>query len=209
MAGTDKLSIIADELAQTGDNIPAVADDGSDEWTVCSPAYDAAVAETIEGHSWNFATNVATLVRQADSPDDEYDDAYAKPNQCLHVIWVRANDQTIDYKIINNLICLSARGAVITCKFIYDPGVANWPAMFTKIIRQRVRAAIYSGVHEDTQTGLIWEKMARDSLAEARTRVDQESPKRAPFNSRAIMTRRVRRPWVATPLGWSGTNAPD
>lgn len=209
MAGNDKLSIIAGELAQTGDYIPAVADDGSDEWTVCSAAYDDAVAETLEAHSFNFATNVETLVRQNDSPDDEYDDAYARPNQCLHVIWVRANDQTIDYKIINNQICLSARGATITCKFIYDPGVANWPALFAKIIKDYVRAAIYAGLHEDPQLALAWEGKAEKALAEARSRVDQESPKRAIFNSRAIMTRRVRRPWVRTPQGWSGTDAPS
>jgi hypothetical protein len=47
----DKLSTIADELAITGNNVPQTADDGSDEWSVCSPAYEAAVAQTIEAHT--------------------------------------------------------------------------------------------------------------------------------------------------------------
>lgn len=191
---SDKLSIIADELAQTGDHIPATADDGSDEWTTCSPAYEAAVAETVEAHSWNFDTQVATLVRQNDSPDETYDDAYAKPNQSLHLIWVRLNGAPVDYKIINNQVCLSAGGGVVAAKYVLDQGAANWPALFTKIIRARVRAAIYSGLHEDPQTGLMWEKMATGYLADARTRVDQESPKRAPFLSRAIRARFSRRP---------------
>jgi hypothetical protein len=138
----DKLSIIAGELAQTGDNIPAAADNGSDEWTVCSPAYDSAVAETIEGHSWNFDTNITALVRQGDSPDEVY---------------------------------------------------------------ARVRAAIFCGLHEDPQTGLMWEKRADQFLAEARTRVDQESPKRAMFNSRARASRYTRRPFVSSPMAWTGT----
>jgi hypothetical protein len=205
----DKLSIIAGELAQTGNNIPAVADDGSDEWTVCSAAYDTAVQETIEAHSWNFDTQIATLVRVGDSPDNLYDDAYAKPDQSLHLIWVRLNDRTVDYKIINNLVCLSAAGLPVTAKYVIDQGPANWPPLFSKIIRLNVRAAIYSGLHEDPQTGLMYEKLARDALAAARTRVDQESPKRAPFNSRAIYARRVRRPFINSPAGWSGTDVPN
>ena len=190
----DKLSIIADELAQTGNTIPAAADDGSDEWTVCSPAYDNAVRETIEAHSWNFDTQIATLVRQGDSPDEQYDDAYAKPNQSLHLIWVRLNGAPVDYKIINDQVCLSAGGGVVTAKYVLDQGAANWPALFTKIIGARVRAAIYSGLHEDAASGLAWDKRADGFLAEARTRVDQESPKRAPFLSRAIRARFSRRP---------------
>jgi hypothetical protein len=205
----DKLSIIADECARTGNNIPAAADDGSDEWNVCSPAFDAAVAETIEGHSWNFDTNVASLVRQNASPDDLYTDAYAKPNQCLHIIWVRLNDQTVDYKIINNQICLTSNGWTPTAKYIVDNGMANWPALFTKVIRAYVRSAIYRGLHEDPETADREEAKAQAYLQEARTRVDQESPKRAPFNSRAIAARRVRRPWISTPAPWSGTDVPD
>lgn len=197
-AAADKLSIIADELAQTGNNIPATADDGSDEWTTCSPAYEAAVAETIEEHSWNFDTQVATLVRQNDSPDATYTDAYAKPNQSLHLIWVKLNGVPVDYKVINNQVCLNAGGGIVTAKYVVDQGAANWPALFTKIIRARVRAAIYSGLHEDPQTGLVWEKMAKGYLADARTRVDQESPKRAPFLSRAIRARFSRRPLAGT-----------
>lgn len=205
----DKLSIIADELARTGNNIPAVSDDGSDEWTVCSPAFDAAVAETIEAHSWNFDTRIASLVRQNASPDDLYTDAFAKPNQCVHLIWVRLNDQTVDYKIINNQVCLSAGGRTVTAKYVLDQGTANWPPLFAKVIRLLVRSAIYRGLHEDPATADREEAKAMAALADARTRVDQESPKRAPFNSRAVAARRVRRPFVNSPAGWSGTDVPD
>lgn len=202
----DKLSIIQDELGRTGNNIPATADDGSDEWTVCSPAYDTAVAETLEGHSWNFDTQIIALNRVGDSPDDMYDDAYAKPDNSLHVIWVRVDQGPIDYKIINNQICLTANGGAITAKYVLDQGASNWPAMFTKIIRCLVRSAIFGGLHEDPQRADVEENKARMALMEARTRVDQESPKRAGFNSRAIAARRGRRPHINSPRGWSGTD---
>lgn len=205
----DKLSIIVDELILTGNDTPAVADDGSDEWNVCSPAFEAAVAETIEAHSWNFDTRIATLVRAGDPDDDLYQDAYAKPNQCLHLIWVRLNDQTVDYKVVNNQIYLTASGRTPTAKYMVDQGMANWPPLFTKIIRGHVRAAIYRGLHEDPTTADREEAKAMGYLAEARARIDAESPKRAPFNSRAIAARRVRRPFVNSPAGWSGTDVPN
>lgn len=206
---TDKLSLINDELARTGNNLVAVEDDGSDEWTVCGPAFDASVAETIEAHSWNFDTRIATLNRAGNPDDALYQDAYAKPQGALHLIWVRLNNQTVDYKIINNQVCLTAGGGVVTAKYVIDQGVANWPPSFAKVIRLLVRAAIYSGLHEDPQTGLTYEKLARDALRDAQTRVDQEQPKRSPFNSRAIAARRVRRPFINSPPGWSGTDVPN
>ena len=211
---SDKIGIINSELAQTGNATVAVEDDGSEEWNVCSPAYDVGVDVTVERHDWNFGTNIATLQRVGDSPDDEYDDAYALPNGQLSIVWVRLAsgggiDQPADFKIINDLICLTSSGLRPKCKFLVNPGEQNWPPLFAAVIRLLVRAAIYRGLNEDAAQADKEEKKAEAILNEARTRVDQSSPKRAMFNSRAVMSRRVRRPWVGSPAGWSGTGVPD
>ena len=39
-----KIDLINSALSQTGDNLVATADDGSDEWNTCSPAYERALA---------------------------------------------------------------------------------------------------------------------------------------------------------------------
>lgn len=205
----DKLSIIASELALCGENIPATADDGSDEWNVCSPAYDIAVPLTTERHTWNFATNVIAANRVGASPDALYDDAYQVPPGSLRIVWVRLGDMTVDYKIINNQICLSARGQHVNVKVVVDPGYQNWPPIFTAIIRLLVRSAIYRGLREDDQGADRQEAKAEAMLQEARTTVDQNAPKVAAFNSRAVSSRRMRRPWTRRPLGWSGTDVPN
>lgn len=215
----DKLSIIAAELALTGNNIPSVADDGSDEWNVCSPAYDIAVPLTLSRHSWNFGTQVVTLNRVGDSPDTQFTDAYAMPPACLGLIWVRVDgagvesapafdDVPVDYKIINNQICLTAEGGSVTAKFEANPGIQNWPPLFTAVIRLLVRAAIYRGFHEDQTQADREEAKAEAMLSEARTRTDQQQPKRAVFNSRALAARRIRRPTTISPPGWGGTGIP-
>lgn len=218
----DKLSIISDQCSELGENPPATADDGSTEWNVCSPAYERAIQETIEQHNWSFETTIATLVRVGPSPDDMYTDAMAMPNACLQLIWVRkgeapfgqGNDFPADYKIIGNQICLNLENDTLqaTAQYVLDPqtvGTGPWPPLFTKIIRERVNAAICFGLREDDQAGFAWMKQAEATLQEARTRVDQQQPKRAMFNGRARYARIVRRPWISTPFPWGGTGTPS
>jgi hypothetical protein len=213
----DKLSIISDQCSILGETPPAAADDGSPEWNCCSPAYEAAIQETIQEHDWSFDTSVATLVRVGASPDDMYSDAMAMPNACLQLIWVRLSespgaDMPADYKIIDNNICLNLDAYTATAKYVVDPqtaGTGAWPPLFTKIIRFRINAAICYGLQEDQEAGMKWDAAAAAVLQQARTRVDQQQPKRATFNSRAISARYVRRPFIRTPVGWSGTGTPN
>lgn len=205
----DKLSIINGALGELGENLVAVADDGSDEWNCCSPAYENAVPETIEAHDWGFDTTVVNLVRTGAPTDDLYTDAMAMPVDSLHLIWVRVRDVPADYRIINNQICLSLNGYTATAKYVRDNGTGAWPPSFVKIIRTRVMAAIFTGLREDVDGGLKLHAMADKLLQEARTRVDQQQPKRAVFNSRAQGARLVRRPFVNTPASWGGTGVPS
>lgn len=216
----DKLAVINGELAVTGNNLVATADDGSDEWNTCSAAYDIAVPLTVERHNWNFATQIAPLNRVGASPDDQFTDAYAMPDGSLALIWVRldqagvetapaVNEYAADYKIINNQICLTSNGAIPTAKFVANPGIQNWPPLFTAVIRLLVRSAIYRGLHEDTSQADREEAKAEAMLHEARTRTDQQEPRRRIFNSRALAARRVRRPVNISPPGWGGTGNPN
>ena len=206
----DKLSIINDVLAETGNNLVAVADDGSDEWTVASPAYDKAVENCLQARNWNFDTAIATLVRVGASPDDLFNDAMAMPGNTLHLIWVRVNDVPADYRIIGNQICLNLNNFIATAKYLVDTQVTGaWPPDFAETIRRWVMAAVYRGLHEDPQSADIQEKAGMLALTIASTRAAQQDPKRATFNSRAITARIVRHPWIRTPFSWGGTGVPD
>lgn len=206
----DKLSIINDVLAETGNNLVAVADDGSDEWTVASPAYDKAVENCLQARNWNFDTAIATLVRVGASPDDLFNDAMSMPANILHLIWVRVNDVPADYRIIGNQICLNLNNFVATAKYLVDSqNTAAWPPLFAETLRRWVMAAVYRGLHEDPSAADIQEKMGMVALTQASTRAAQQDPKRATFNSRAKSSRLVRHPWISTPFSWGGTGVPD
>ncbi len=75
-------------------------------------------------------------------------------------------------------------------------------------LRTFVLAGIYRGLHKDPAEARQQEAAARMLLQEARTRSDQEEPKRAIFNQRITAARRVRKPFPVTPGGWGGAGWP-
>ena len=104
----DKVGVINSALALTGDNLVAAADDGSDEWTVASPAYERALAYIMEGHTWGYAAQVVVLQPSPTPPQDTaWDTAYPIPSNCVHIIWLKiSNDITVSPQSIVNALTL-------------------------------------------------------------------------------------------------------
>lgn len=259
-----KLDVVNAALALTGNNLVAAADDGSDEWIVGSAAYEHAFEYALDGHDWKQITNVVTLNPTGVAPaDPEFDTAYAKPADCVHIIWVRqymppttpipplplpplavgpgytattlGSGRSITYQVLNNQIVVNnysqppgsppppgTTPISILMKYVSSnpPGIvvngqaqpaAAAPQMlrtFMTALTRFVMAGIYRGMHEDIASANITEQQAMALLAEAKTRSDQEMPKRAMFNSRLLASRRVRRPYPTIPVGWTGTGVP-
>lgn len=114
----DKLGLLNQALQLCGDNTINTYNDGSDEWNVASAAYEAAIEFMIEDHGWKGLTNIVQVQRAGPSPDDQFADAYNKPTDCVHLIWVRlslsglsSDDTATVYRIIGNQICLNANGS--------------------------------------------------------------------------------------------------
>lgn len=236
----DKLSCINAALALTGDNQVAVADDGSDEWNVCSPAYERALGYMMDSHSWGYATQVIVLQPSPTPPQDTaWDTAYPIPSDCIHIIWLKINQNTTDsptsttatpvlYDIAGTpngpVIVVNAQGgppppnppavpAQITLKYVSNQATlsdaTSGTPTFITALQAFIQSAIYRGLHEDVVEAASMEKMGERLLQMARTRYDQQKPKRQFWNSRMAASRRIRRPWP--PLGidnWGGSNTP-
>lgn len=203
----DKLQVIQNACELTGDNVPIVAEDGSEEWAKASVAYEMALPYAIEGGNWKFGTKVVTLTPTGVVPTDtQFDTACAKPPDCLHLIWVMLNAAPVVYQILNNQIVLNAQGQTpITAKIVAAPTMDQVTPTFATALTSFVMSGIYRGLHENiSEADKMWAK-AESLLDRAKTRSDQEQPKRAMFNSRLTAARSVRRPWPREPSGWNGT----
>lgn len=217
----DKLTLINAALSQTGDNLVDAADNGSDEWNIASPAYEDALPAMIEGHSWYWGTDVRTLPPAGNVPDDDqFDTAYNLPSDLVHLIFVRLDDRPCVWGLLNNQLVLNAMGTtlpapgvtpgVVTIKGCFainsDPTFAT--PLFVSALKRFVMSGIYRGLHEDTVEAAKMTGEAMSILAMAKSRHDQQLPKRSFFNSRIRAARRIRRPWPPVPGGWSGTGSP-
>ncbi|MEO6381983.1 MAG: hypothetical protein ABIO35_08295 [Nitrobacter sp.] len=219
----DKLGVVNSALSQCGDNLCSVVDDGSDEWTTASPAYERALGYIMENHTWGFATKVSTLTASATVPtDDQYDTAYNLPPDLVHLIWVRIDDRPCLWDILAGQLVVNAQGGppppspavtplAVTAKYVSqdrsDPTYGT-PTMVLALISM-VMSGIYRGLHEDPgEANKMWAGGVM-MLQEARSRYDMQKPKRSMFNSRVSAARRIRRPWP--PVGnnsWGGSGSP-
>jgi len=222
----DQLGVINQALILSGNEPRSAVNDGSDEWTVGSAAWDAAIEALFEEHDWGFLTNVQVLQRAGTPSDPWYADAYALPPDCMHVIWVRlamsnGNDAPVQYQILNNQIILNAAGfgppappnptrGTVTVKYVSNGnGPETFTPLFMKALRFFVMSGIYRGLNEDFAEANALYQQGVAATAQARSRSDQQQPKRRFFNSRMRMTRRVRHPWGVSPLGWTDTGRPN
>jgi hypothetical protein len=224
----DKLALINSALAQTSNNLVAASDNGSEEWEVCSPAYERSLAFIIEQHPWCWTRTMKTLVPAANIPaDPQWDTAFNLPADLVHLIYARIENRPCIYQVMKgpdgspSQLCTNAQGgppapippqvpAPVTIAYISSDtsDLQNATPTLALALEQYVIAGIYRGLHEDAAMAMQQLKFAELTLARAQTRHDQQMPKRALYNSRMLAARRLRRPWPPVPGGWYGSGTP-
>lgn len=234
----DKVAVINSALLGTGDNTVAAADDGSDEWNCAGSAYETALAYVMESHNWGYATQVVVLQPSPTAPQDtNWDTAYPLPNDCIHILWLKINKNSpitsntatltlydIQGTPTGPVIVTNAQGgppppvppltpATITLRYISNSGALcdaqNGTPTLILALQTYVMSGIYRGLHEDVVEADKVYGQAEKMLQMARTRYDQQKPKRQFFNSRMRASRRIRRPWPS--IGndnWGGGGNP-
>jgi hypothetical protein len=197
-----KLSIINTALLLKGQNTVNEEDDGSQEWNVCSAAYDQGAKHLLQEHDWKFATDIVELSRVGDSPDHAYEDEYARPSNVLQVIWVKLTDdvsentsgfETTDWKLVGNKILVSDGGVEVVAKVVLEPDPNEWPPMFVSALQEYVFSGIEGGLKKNINAEMAHKSSALEFLNRAKTRTDQQEPKRALFKTRHRTARRYRR----------------
>lgn len=229
-----KIDLINRALALTGNNLINTLEDGSDEYNVCSPAYEDALAVLIEEHAYGWSTEVRILAPSPTAPaDTDWDTAYPLPIDLLHLIWAKINqdadapsnnqvNQPVLYDILNGQLVVNAQGgpppptlpqtpAQITIKGVFttNAGPEAGTPLFVRALMGFVMSGIYRGLEGDKDEADKTFKAAMAIAQQARSRYDQQKPKRQFWNSRITASRRVRRPWPQIGIdSWGGSGTP-
>lgn len=213
MYAVDKLSIINDALIATG-NLPVAVDDGSDEWIAGSSYYERCLPLVLARHDWKFATDIKALTRAGASAYPGFVDMYEMPADCLWLrdCWdKRDGDQAarfsadrrgqsregvplppFDYRIIGGLIHCTAPDGVFAF-YIQNPRATDaFPVGFTEVLRLEIEALLARGFNEDATSAPALKALAMKELSEARSRDDQQEPRKVIFRSHLLDARRRR-----------------
>ncbi len=213
----DKLTLLNRALAVTKCNPVAVLEDGSVEYNVCSPAYEDGLACLIEEANWGFCTKVAILQPSPTAPDDnDWDTAYPLPNDLVHIIWVKINQnedptstqsRPVLYDILDNELVVNAQGGPpppdpavtpfqITMKYastLNNAPEAGTP-LFVRALTMYVMSGIYRGLRDNPTEAAKMFQAAEAIAQRSRTRYDMQKPKRSLWRSQISAARSTRLP---------------
>lgn len=169
--------------------------------------------------------------------DTDWDTAYPLPNDLVHLIWAKVNqnagnptspftNQLTLWSIMGSptgpILVINSQGgppppspprtpAQVTIKYISNSGAlsdsTNGTPTLIMALQSFVMSGLYRGLHEDTAEGDKMWMAGEQMLQRARTRYDQQKPKRQFFNSRISASRRVRRPWPPVGTGNWGSGS--
>lgn len=186
----NRLSIVNDALAETGNNTIEEEDDGSDEWDVASRGYNNHLPILLEAHPWKFATTTETLDADDSPSPDRYPYAYSMPARSLFLVDVTLGGQRIDYAIIGNLICCSVNSTELLGLFVQIPSNAAVTNSFFGVLRKRVEASCLRGLNEDYNEARMRDREADAMLLAEQSRVDRQQPRQEARRSRMLERRR-------------------
>lgn len=170
-------------------------------------------------------------------PDTDWDTAYPLPNDLVYLIWAKVNENVgnpaasvtnqltlYGIEVVGGVTCLviNARGgpppppttvtpAQVTIKYISNQGAladaSNGTPTLIMALQSFVMSGIYRGLQQDPAEGDKMWQAGMQLLQEARTRYDQQKPKRGFWNSRITASRRIRRPYPAQGTGSWGSGS--
>lgn len=199
-----KRSIIDDALANTANNLSVDTDQTADtadqtaEWRNGSRAYDREIRILLQRHPWSFAKETAALDQadEDDNPSNRYGYAYEWPYGALWLQKVEVpGGAGIEYEIIGQYICTDYDGTdddAPIATYVVQPQASDISDLFFECLRTKVEVSLLRSLNEDYGEANARDKMAEQMLLPlARTRTDQQAPKRRAFKSRILERRRA------------------
>lgn len=214
---SDKLTLINQALANTGNNLVTTPDDNSDEWRVGSSSFDQWVQTLLYNGEWKFATKIATTTsRIGNSPFPGFSDVYDMPMDCLYLhnacraeeaasvipaLGYGKPDQDtrfpdFEYRIVNDQIHAVAQQGLLLLYTPFPQGAQPWSVGFIDALRLYVEAGCLRGLNEDFAEANQREARATKAAEMALSRDQARESTRVLFRS-SVLERRQSRGW-----GW-------
>jgi len=150
------LSMIGDAAEVTSID-PA---DGSAQADHAARFYPTARDETLQRHTWRFATKRRSLSELSENPVDHWAYAYALPTDCIQPVAVLLPESTDDTKTQDFEVESSDDGTdILYCnvedavlKYVWrQTDTTRWSPLFTRAVARRLAADLSGPIMRDTK----------------------------------------------------------
>lgn len=204
MAVRTKSSIFRAALSRTGNGVSSDAD-GSGLWTALEANYDEIVRATFEAGDGNYPFGrTRTTLTSRSAGVLGYDDSYAVPNDCLHVVEVFYDDYSAsdlyepwDFDGENNAVVLNAAGRTIEIEYVRAGQESKWSASFALAVQRRLEAVI-KDVLEESEESIAKDNEADLQILKAGVKSAKNRSQKRVWNKnrgRLVRARRGQRVW--------------
>ena len=169
-----QLSIINTALLLAGTNQITALDDETREARVAAATYTVTREDMLSRYPWDHATGQATLARLVATPLFGYSYAYQLPTDPKAIAILKKDNVPNNYKIYEDK--LYSDNTTVNIDYVYDPGEANDPPYFTRLLEFALTEIYAFTLIQDESLGDSFEARKSKQLIVAKNIDAQNSP---------------------------------
>lgn len=134
------------------------------EISVCRRSADYVRDKLLQAYAWTFARKSASL--STVSTVSGWDNGYKLPDDCMNVLSVFANNEPVDYEVINN--CVYCNGANVSVRYTARINeYSKWPSSFASAFVYELAEEIISATTADKEQIALLEQKKQGLIADA------------------------------------------
>lgn len=170
--------------------------EGSAKWSVARRGYDRAIDWLLEEHPWTFATKTSSPLEELATESIKFDHVYELPGNAIRILSVHNDSYQIGvYEIFGHALATNYEGEDVRVRYIGVPDENEHSHLFREAVRQFMEASVLRSIPERAGEAPRRELDARQTMASAKVRGDQQQPPRNIYTGGRVIARRRGARW--------------
>ena len=172
MIGADEINSFTDETREA---------------RICAALYETTKQEIIQSHPWVFTKQQIDLARTVNTPVMDFEYEYQVPTGTLRIFY--KDTLRNDYEVFQDKLFTDDDAVTIVRQV--DPGEANYPAYFVRLLEYAMAEVLAASVSQDADVTQLFNQKKNEQMRKARGIDSQNQPNKR-FNENQLRLTAVR-----------------
>lgn len=169
-----KFTICSKALVLVGANTISDFTSNTTESLVAGQLYESTLENMLTRTRWRFATQQATLSRNASAPTARWSAKYAIPTAALIINTVTVSDNVIEFdRYESDILCDASASDVVVADYTFQPSEANFPPYFTQALVFELASLFAGAIARNDSLSVLYQNRAITQLAIAKSQDSQ------------------------------------